>query len=235
MKYLLSILFFVWAATLIVGCSNSSSVPVDQGGQQFSDNLTNLTEVKVGSQWSYLVQDFADDGTLTSTDTLIRLIRKATTFQGHPAFEVSENGDTTGDAVAYYQGSDDLYFVQGATSSTPQVTWYFHYTNPIGVNIPFYLKDTMYINAGDTTISRQVLTLINANESITTPGGTFACKHLKRSVFGGPIAAPIMYYCSDFYCKLGTGIVLQVDTGRSNSTSSLYLQSKKSLIKYESK
>ncbi|HET9136575.1 MAG TPA: hypothetical protein VFO76_08055 [Candidatus Kapabacteria bacterium] len=234
MKYLLSVLCLVFAVGLI-GCGNSESVPVDQGGQTLSDNLTNLTEVKVGSQWTYLVQDFADDGSLVSQDTLIRLIRKATTFSGHTAFEVSENGDTTGDAVAYYDGSDDLYFVQAATSTTPQVTWYFHYTNPIGVNIPFYLRDTMYINAGDTMISRQVLTLINSNESVTTPGGTFACKHLRRSVFGGPIATPVEFYTSDFYCKLGTGIVLQVDSSRSNTTNMLYLQSKKSLIKYELK
>jgi hypothetical protein len=125
-----------------------------------------------------------------------------------PAFEFSQQGDTTGRLLIYYSGSFDLYTIQNSKSLNHAL----HY--PMNSGETFILVDTMY---PDGSIRKELLILQGNSESVTVTAGSFSCLHFDRISLNGNAAKPDTNSMMKQYYALGKGLIQENDYAYDNA------------------
>jgi hypothetical protein len=200
------------------------------------DNIKTRAMLFDGNEWTYRVEQWNEDGSLFSIDTLHRIFRgHKNEFAANDTLEISDNGDTSGSTLTFVSGTEygeEVYVINNAHAPNPDVVLFMRDLNSVK---PYTLHDSTYIQAGDTLIDRTVLTQLSYDTTITVAAGTFHCWHLKRDQYGGNYKNPERQYTIDLFLGRFAGLVLQIDSAQNTSGSSMHQYIKRDLISYHLK
>jgi len=121
-------LIFMFAVSIFNGCKTSTAPP--------STTIQDVLPLKVGDKWTYHLQNFLPDGTISVDTTTDIFILKQTNYQGNSAFVYSLDDTNNFDNrnIVYYDATSNVIMLKDGYPTTM-----LHY--PMKENEPLMLHD----------------------------------------------------------------------------------------------
>ena len=160
-----SFVFVLLFATMFsIGCDSTSS---DTSTEY---TLRELMQLKPGNSWTYRIQKYNINGSLTSTDSVRMFVDSLGTESGREGFYIS---GTEGNRFLYYE--DSFLRTLNARRSIE-----FNY--PMIPGTDFATFDTIY---ADDSYTKKLHRVVTNNTMVTVPAGTFDCvRYHKIEIYG---------------------------------------------------
>ena len=170
MKYIFPLLAFSF---FFLSCKSNPSSPSGTDGNN-STGIEQIFPLKAGNEWIFSVTEYSSTGAPRPAYLDTVLITGTKNYQGYTAYAMAQGMADT--LLDFYKGSD-LYTV---SYGTPSIA--LHY--PMNPGEIYTIQDT--VSGGYVT--KEILVMQSANETVTVPAGTFQAIHIDDIQIEGSIS-----------------------------------------------
>jgi len=187
---------------LFLGSCNDDPLGAQSEGQ--------IVPLTVGNYWSYSYRSTDSLGTVKDTMQWFEVVDSDTVINGQRYYSVS-------DVITWFFGVKMFY-----TNKANGLYRFMRESGPVSLYIKYPVKRNEVIYREYDT-----LTVLNTEQKVITPAGTFYCVVYRRTTF----ESSVWFYETMYYCP-GIGKI-QVETGYSRDGVNIKPASSMQLVAYE--